>query len=127
MEVPSFTCCEVLELLLFCQPPVPLNAAERLCVPTDKEELEKEALPLPSTLALPSVVAPSLNATEPVGVPAPESAAATCAVSVTDCPYVDGLGELESEVVVPSCTFCVTLPLLLLVQPGAPTNAAEST
>ena len=70
--------------MLFCHPPLPAKLAVIECDPTDNELVEKEAWPLPSTAADPSVVAPSLNVTVPVGVPAPLSAAVTAAVKVTD-------------------------------------------
>ena len=38
-------------------------------------------------------VAPSLNVTLPVGLPAPGAAAVTVAVKVTDCPSTEGLTE----------------------------------
>jgi hypothetical protein len=58
--------------------------------PTDKVDVENVAWP-PLSVPVPSVVAPSLNVTVPVGVPLPEPDAATVAVNVTDCPNTDGL------------------------------------
>ena len=57
----------------------------------------KVALPAPSRVPVPSVVAPSVKVTVPAGVPEPD---ATCAVNVTDCPKTAGLLEAESVVVV---------------------------
>lgn len=51
---------------------------------------------------LPSVVAPSLNVTVPVGVPAPGATALTVAVNVTVCPKTDGFTEDIAVVVVAS-------------------------
>lgn len=49
---------------------------------------------------LPIVVAPSLNVTVPVGLPAPGATAATVAVNVTDCPKFDGFAPDATVVVV---------------------------
>ena len=86
VDVPSCTTCEREELLLFCQPFVPAKLALIEWLPAVSALVENVAFPLPSTEELPSVVCPSLNVTEPLGVPAPESAAVTCAVKVTFCP-----------------------------------------
>ena len=53
-------------------------------------------------LPVPIVVAPSLNATVPVGVPTPGATTATVAVNVTDWPKADGLTLDVSAVVVES-------------------------
>ena len=47
---------------------------------------------------MPSVVAPSLNVTVPVGVPAPGRSTVTVAVNVTDWPKTEGLAEEVSVV-----------------------------
>jgi len=47
------------------------------------------ACPVPSTATVARVVAPSLNVTDPVGVP-PPLVAVTVAVNVTFCPITDG-------------------------------------
>jgi len=52
-----------------------------LCVATDNEDVVYVAIPLPLRVPVPSVAAPSLNVTVPVGVP-PELV--TVAVKVTD-------------------------------------------
>ena len=58
------------------------------------------ACPVASSVTEPIVVAPSLNVTVPVGVPAPGAEAVTVAVKVTDCPETDGLTEEASAVAV---------------------------
>ena len=50
-----------------------------LCEPNVSEDVLKVAMPLDS-VPVPSVVAPSLKVTEPVGVPAPGDATVTVAV-----------------------------------------------
>jgi len=59
---------------------------------TTNDEVRKVASPLLS-VPLPSVVAPSLNVTVPVGVPAPGDTALTVAVNVLVCPNTDGLDD----------------------------------
>ena len=54
---------------------------------------------------MPSMVAPSLKVTVPVGVPAPEL---TVAVNVTDCPETEGLGEEASAVLVAANAWLTT-------------------
>jgi hypothetical protein len=72
------------------------------------EEVLKLAVPEES-VPLPSVAAPSLKVTEPVGVPAPGATAATVAVKVTVCPYTLGLAEELTDVVVLAWfTVCVS-------------------
>ena len=55
---------------------------------TDSLDVLNVATPLPSNLAAPSVIVPSLKVTIPVGVALDE---VTIAVKVTDWPKVDGL------------------------------------
>jgi hypothetical protein len=50
--------------------------------------------------AAPRLLAPSLNCTVPVGVPAPVEVGLMVAVKVTDCPKMDGLSEEVTAVVV---------------------------
>jgi hypothetical protein len=52
--------------------------------------VEKLASPLPFSVPLPIVPAPSWNVTVPVGVP---DADVTVAVNVTDCPVTDGFAD----------------------------------
>jgi hypothetical protein len=54
----------------------------------------------PLSVAVPNVIDPSLNATGPVGVPAPGGTAATIAVKVTGWLKADGFGEELTDVVV---------------------------
>ena len=61
-------------------------------MPDVSEEVLYVACPEPFRVPVPSVVAPSLNVTVPVGVPVPELGA-TVAVNITDCPTVDGFAE----------------------------------
>ena len=68
------------------------------CVPTDRLELVKVALP-PDRLAVPRVDAPSRKVTVPVGVPAAGATAVTVAVKVTAWPKSDGFTELVTVVV----------------------------
>src|SRR6185295_1280240 len=71
------------------------------------------------SVPVPSVVAPSLNVTVPVGTPTAGATAVTVAVKVTDSPDRDGFTDEVSAVVVsPFCTTWSTvfdvLPLKLL-------------
>ena len=47
------------------------------------DDVVRAAWPVPSRLAAPRVVVPSVNVTAPVGVPAPGATGATEAVTVT--------------------------------------------
>ena len=79
------------------------------------EEVMKVACPAISA-PVPSVVAPSLNVTVPVGVPAPGAVAVTVAVKVTDWPNTDGLTEEATPVLVPALlTVCVKLTEVLVL------------
>jgi hypothetical protein len=70
-----------------------------LCPATERAEvLNVAVVPLSGWVA--SSVAPSLNCTDPVGVPAPGAVTLTVAVKVTDCPKTDGLAEEPTAVVV---------------------------
>jgi hypothetical protein len=62
------------------------------------EVLNVAVVPLSGWVA--RIVAPSLNCTEPLGVPAPGAVALTVAVKVTDCPKTDGFAEEPTAVVV---------------------------
>lgn len=63
-------------------------------------EVPNVATPEALRFAVPRTVAPSLNVTEPVGVP--ETAAVTVAVKVTELPEKDGLA-LEARAVEVFC------------------------
>jgi hypothetical protein len=107
--------------LLVVKPPVPVKAAVIEWLPIARVEEVKVALPAVTVAAVASVVVPSVNFTVPVGtlVPAP----VIVAVSVTDCPEVEGLSDEVTAVVVVPETDCETEPLLLL-KPPVPVNAA---
>ena len=71
---------------------------------------------------MPSVAAPSLNVTVPVGVP---PLPATVAVNVTDCPNTDGFAEDTTVVVVEACvTVCVRVEEVLPVKFASPLYVA---
>src|SRR5437867_195462 len=77
-------------------------------LPVDSAAVVKVVCPLDSVL-VPSVVAPSLKTTEPVGVPTPGETALTVAVNVTDAPNTDGLkDDARAVVVLALFTVCVT-------------------
>ena len=61
---------------------------------------------LVDSVPVPSVVAPSLKVTVPVGEPAPGAVTLTVAVNVTDWPETEGLTE-EATVVVVSALWTV--------------------
>ena len=60
----------------------------------------------------PRTVEPSKNSTVPVGGPPLPLVFVTVAVSVTDCPKVEGLLLEITPVAVPASTVCVVEPLL---------------
>src|SRR5512140_3112630 len=66
------------------------------CDPMSGVSVENVATP-PTSVAVPSTVAPSLRVTTPVGLGNDE---VTVAVNTTGCPSVDGLGDAVSVVVV---------------------------
>lgn len=67
-----------------------------MCEPRASDEVENVAVPALSA-ALPSVVVPSRNDTEPVGAP---ELLLTVAVKVTDWPRMTGFAEEATTVVV---------------------------
>jgi hypothetical protein len=84
------------------------------CTATVQLELLNVALPLAFKSLVPSVVAPSLKVTVPVGVPLEP---VTVAVNVTFCPNTAALAELATVVVLPRTpTDCVNVPLVLVVK-----------
>src|SRR5437660_3254296 len=83
----------------------PWYAAFRVCVPLLSVVVERLAWP-PLSGAVPSCVAPSKNATVPVGVPAPGATTATAAVSVTAWPGVAGDGLAVRDDVVAALFTC---------------------
>ena len=73
------------------------------------------------TVPAPSVAAPSLKVTVPVGLPAPGLTGATVAVKVTFCPKVAGLGAPTSAVVVDALsTTCVKMVDVLAAKLASP-------
>ena len=70
------------------------------CAPTATAEGVKVALPVPSSVPVPTVVPPSLKVTVPVGVPLPETVGVTVAVKVTDWLNTEGLADEFTAVVV---------------------------
>src|SRR5881628_35048 len=93
-------------------------------LPVASDEVINVAWPVVS-VPVPSVVAPSLNVTVPVGVPAPGAAAATVAVNVTAWPNTDGLGAAAMSVALPAL-FTVWVKLgdvLVLKLPPPPFTA----
>lgn len=70
-------------------------------LPTARADVENTAEPELRD-AVPSVFAPSLNVTVPVGVPEPGATAATVAVKLTGWPKTDGFAEETIAVVVPA-------------------------
>jgi hypothetical protein len=92
-----------------------------LCAPTLSVAVLYVATP-PLNVPGPSVVAPSLNVTVPLGVPAAGDTAVTVAVNVVLWPNTVGLTEEVSAVVVsPLFTVCVSaldvLPLKFVSLP----------
>jgi len=71
-----------------------------------------DACPLVSSVPVPSVLAPSLNVTVPVGAPAPGGVTETVVTNVTGWPNVEG--EPGADVGVPA-----VVPALLTVWPPA--------
>lgn len=109
--VAPWTDCET-EPLLLLKPPVPVKAAEMVCVATASEVVVNVALPLATATPDASVVAPSVNVTVPVGV-APDEL--TVAVKVTDCPGPEGFADDVTAVVVAEVavfTVCVSVAVL---------------
>lgn len=81
--------------------------------PTESEDVVNVAWPAPSRAPVPIVLAPSLKATVPVGIPAPGDTTVTVAVNVTGRPNVYWLAEDDSDVVVEAwLTVCVNEPVL---------------
>ena len=67
----------------------------------------------------PEIAVPfEVKLTVPVGCGGPEGP--TVAVMVTDCPAVEGFGELVTVVVLPGCTTCVTVFEVLPASVGEP-------
>src|SRR5256885_10691493 len=76
---------------------LPLYPAVIAWLPADSKFVLNAAVPALS-VPVPTVVAPSLKVTVPVGVPTPGVTAVTVAENVTDWPYTDGLSDEPSAV-----------------------------
>ena len=94
-----------------------------LCAPAGNVDVLQGACPATSATALQSVVAPSLNVTVPLGVPAPGPTAATVAVKVSGWPKTDGSGPVVRATVVVELalfTVCVSAPLVAVLKLASP-------
>ena len=79
--------------------------------PTPSELVVIEATPAPSRVPVPSVVAPSVKVTTPVGT-GPAGTAATVAVKVTDSPTTDVAAPATTPTDAPAApTSWATVPL----------------
>jgi hypothetical protein len=115
------TCETALDVLILKFESPPYSAVME-CVPAVRADVLSAATPLPFRTPVPSVAAPSLNVTVPVGVPPVD---VTVAVNVTDCPNVDAFGaDVSVVVVVPLLTVCVSVVDVLLVKLPSPSYAA---
>jgi hypothetical protein len=94
------TVCVSADDVLVLKLPSPLYTAVIECDATLNELVLNVAVP-ELKLLVASDVAPSLNVTVPVGVPAPGAAALTVAVKVTAWPETDGLTEEATALVLP--------------------------
>jgi hypothetical protein len=84
------TTCGAAVPLLLPNPPVPVNDAVIVWLPTESAEVDNAACPLAFTATAEArTVDPSANVTDPDGVPPFE---VTVAVKVTDWPEFDGFG-----------------------------------
>lgn len=91
------------------------------CEATESEVVEKVATPEPFIALVPSVAAPSLNVTVPVGTPVPGLSALAVAVNVTFWPDTDGFAEEAiAEVVADLFTVCVRATDALAVKLVSP-------
>jgi hypothetical protein len=70
----------------------PLYLAVIECVPADRIEIVKVAMP-ELRFAVPRVEVPSKKVTVPVGIPEPGATALTVAVNVTPSPKTDGFSD----------------------------------
>ena len=98
------------------QPALPVKTAVIACVPAASDEVESVALPVRVLTATPEarVVAPSLNAIVPCGMPFVE---VTVAVNVTDCAGFEGFSDDVTVFDVAIWTVCVSVPLLAVKPP----------
>jgi hypothetical protein len=84
-------CVKIADVLLRLSA-LPEYTAVIECAPWVSADVEIVAFPLASE-AVPTVAAPFLNVTDPVGVPLPGATVTTVIVKVTDLPSVDGFSE----------------------------------
>src|SRR5207253_1942429 len=95
------------------------------CVPIVRLEVENVAWPPAPTKPVPSVVAPSLNVTVPVGRPAPGASTDTVAVNVTGCPNLDGFTLDVNDVEVSALfTTWLNVELVLVLNLESPPYSA---
>lgn len=96
MVVAAFTTWLIAVEVLFSHPALPVKTAVIECVPEARDEVENVALPVVVLTLTPEarVVAPSLKAIVPLGIPLVE---VTVAVNVTDAAGFDGLAEDATE------------------------------
>ncbi len=80
------------------------------------------AEPLPLSVALPSVITPSLKVTVPVGNPKPGTLDVTIAVKVTFSPKTDG-SESEETVVVVASLLTVSITIADVLAETTPSPA----
>src|SRR5579884_421226 len=96
-------------------------------VPTARELVLKVAVvtpPLVETVPVPTLVAPSLKVTVPLGLAAafvPGEVMLMVAVNVTDWPKTDGVSDVDTVVVVSAgCTTWLTVLLVLVFKLVSP-------
>jgi hypothetical protein len=100
------------EDVLVAKSVLPPYTAVNEWLPPVKVDMEVTAAP-PERVAVPIVVAPSLKVTVPVGVPVPE-VGLTTARRVVDCPKIDGFKlDVNTVVVGPALTVCVSVDEVL--------------
>ena len=101
------TCCTKPAEVLVAKLESPPYTAVMVRLPATTADVVKVATPDPFTVPVPSVVAPSLNVTVPVAVPAPGTVTVTDAIKVTVCPKVEGFSDEFVIVVVVNAWFTV--------------------
>jgi len=113
--VPSLlTVCVNADDVLVAKLASPPYTAVMLWLPLERVEVENVATPAPFSVPMPSVVAPSLKVTVPVGLPEPGDTAKIVAVKETDWPKTEGLAEDVRDVVLAAAlTVCVKVPVLI--------------
>ncbi len=111
-----FTVCVGKEPVLPAKLVSPLYTAVMLCVPADKDEVARVAVPLLNVTGKPRLLPPSLNCTVPVAVPG-----VTVAVKVTGWPKTDGLlSEVTIVALEAWLTVCVGREPVLLAKLVSP-------